>query len=89
MLFPGKILLAGTALLLVFGFSNGLLHWNHDKVKCFQKRDWTHGDWHTWFAVGKLEFRVKDFGCDPIWKLDPDQFQKDAAGQITPRELTE
>lgn len=84
-LFSGKIVLVLIVLVVGFGFSTGVFWWNHDRLKCFQTRDWSHGTWHTWFAVGRFEFRVRDFGCEQVWQFDPKEYQKDSTGNITPK----
>lgn len=88
MLLGGKVFLIAGAVILLFGFGTGVLHINRDKTRCLVTRSWSVGSWHTWFAIGKLEFRVKDYTCDPEWKLDPDQWHNDH-GTISPKSLTD
>lgn len=86
MLFGAKFIAPIVAVLALLGFATGNLHWNSDHYRCFQKKHWSQGDWHTGFALGKLEFRYRDknYDCDVDWKLDPSKYKKDASGNITP-----
>lgn len=83
-MFSGKIVLILFALSLGFGFSMGFLHWDKSKERCMVSRNWQEGSWHTFWAVGRLEFRVRDFGCDPAFRLDPAKWEEHS-GTVSPR----
>lgn len=85
MLLGGKIFLPIIGIVLLLGFATGLLHYNHDKAKCMVSRSWSAGEWHTFAAIGRLEFRVKDYSCPDGFYLDPNQYQSDGFGHITPK----
>jgi hypothetical protein len=86
-LFSGKLIIGLVLLVGVFGYGLGYFHWNKDGVKCFQKKWWQAGEWHTLYAVGRLEFRYKtiNYDCDPDVKYDPSKYQIDATGEVTPK----
>lgn len=85
MLLGAKPFIALAVVAIALSFAMGLLHWNKDKATCMVRRDWKEGSWHTYFAIGRLEWRVKDFDCDHNFKLDPEKWQNDGFGTITPK----
>lgn len=87
MLLGGKVFLPVIAIVIAFSFVTGALHWDSDKARCLVPRRWNAGQWHTGWAIGKLEFRykAKDYGCDPEYKLDPTQWKGDGFGTVTPK----
>jgi hypothetical protein len=90
-LFSGKILVFALGIILVLGFGMGYFHWRSDHYRCFQKRYFSEGSWHTLMTLGKLELRYRtiNYDCDPEWKLDPAQYEKNDYNQIVPKQLTE
>lgn len=84
-LFSAKYVFLLLALVAVMGFALGFLHWDKSKSRCLVSRGWNNGSWHTVWAIGRLEFRAKDFDCDPSFKLDPAEWKSNGFGSVEHR----
>jgi hypothetical protein len=74
MLMPTRIAILAAALVVALGFAIGFVHWNTNAYKCFDNKGF-YGDWQTVYAVGKLELRVKQWGCVGSQRYDPAKFK--------------
>lgn len=71
---PTKLALLATALVVTLGFAIGFIHWNLAGYKCFDGKGF-YGAWQPVWSVGKLELRVKPWGCPVAERYDPTKWQ--------------
>lgn len=72
---PAKYVVWLIAIIIGIGFLLGILYWNKTPYKCFDGKR-PYGDWVTIGSVGRLDLRVKAYGCVKSDRYDPKQFKR-------------
>lgn len=67
-------LLVGAAGVVGLLFTVGILRWQPKPYGCFEGRGW-YGDYTTVLSAGKLELRVRPYGCAPAARYDPSEWK--------------